>query len=291
MSVERVATVGARVGESPLWLPERGVWLWLDLQGREVHRFDPGTGEDRVIAAGFGEDLACLARWTADAALLVSATGFHRLSLADGSVGALPCPVPLPPGTIFNDGKADPWGALWIGSSDRGEAEPLGRLWRVAGGEAVEVARGFVVSNGPAFGEGCAFFADTFGRRILRFALDGEGRPTGSETFAEIPEDMGYPDGMTVDAAGCLWVGHWDGARLTRWSPEGRLLETVPVPARNATSLAFGGEALRDALVTTAALFPGQPEDEALPWNGDLLILRGRGPGRAEPALAPAWAG
>ena len=291
MSLERAAKVGARVGESPLWLPEREVWLWLDLQGREVHCFDPATGEDRVIAGGFAEDLACLARWTPEAALLVSVTGFHRLSLADGTVAPLPCPVDLPAGTVFNDGKVDHHGALWIGSSDRGEAKPLGRLWRIVGGAAVEVARGFVVSNGPAFGEGCAWFADTFGRCILRFALDGEGQPIGSATFANLPKEMGYPDGMTVDAAGDLWVGHWDGARLTRWSPDGNLRETIPIPARNVTSLAFGGERLRVALVTTAAIFPGQPEDEVLPWNGDLLRLGGHGPGREEPPLAPDWAG
>lgn len=292
MTVERAAQVGARVGESPFWLPERGVWLWLDLQGRTVFAYDPRTGENRTLAASFAEDLACLARWTPDAALLVSVRGFHKLDLRDGTVTEVPCPVPLPDGTIFNDGKVDRHGALWIGSSDRAESEPLGRLWRIAGGTATEVARGFVVSNGPAFSpEGeAAYFADTFARRILRFALSLEGRVTNQSTFADTPEDAGYPDGMTVDAAGVLHVGHWDGARITRWSPEGRPLPDILVPARNVTSLAFGGVALTDALVTTATLFPGQ-EDDDHPWNGDLLLLRGTGPGLAEPSLAPDWLG
>jgi len=64
MSVEvrTLAATRARVGESPLWLPEEGVWLWLDLQGREVHRYDPARAQDRIIASDFAEDLACLAR-------------------------------------------------------------------------------------------------------------------------------------------------------------------------------------------------------------------------------------
>jgi sugar lactone lactonase YvrE len=291
MTVERVAEVGTRVGESPLWLPERGIWLWLDLQGRTVFAYDRRTNENRTLAENLPEDLACLARWTPDAALLVSVTGFHRLDLTDGTVSPLPCPVPLPGGTIFNDGKVDRHGALWIGSSDRAESEPLGRLWRVSGGTATEVARGFVVSNGPAFSADAAYFADTFARRLLRFALDPEGRVTGQSTFATIPEEAGYPDGMTVDAAGVLHVGHWDGARITCWSPDGRALSEVPVPARNVTSLAFGGDALRDALITTAILFPGQEPEPDRPWNGDLLILRDAGPGLEESNLAPDWLG
>lgn len=290
--VRRLAAAGARVGESPLWLPERGAWAWLDLQGRRVHLLDAGTGTDRVLAEGFAEDLACLARWTPEACLLVSVTGFHRLDLATGETTPVPCPVDLPPGTIFNDGKVDRRGALWLGSSDRAEAEPLGRLWRIARGGAEEVAQGFVVSNGPAFAPDgrAAYFADTFGRRLLRFALAENGRPTRRYTFAEVPEAMGYPDGLTVDAAGALWVAHWDGGRVSRWSPEGELREEVAVPARNVTSLAFGGAGLRCVLVTTARLFPGQ-EEVTSAFDGDLLGWRGAAQGIEEPHLAPGWPG
>jgi xylono-1,5-lactonase len=291
--IERLAKVGARLGEAPVWLPERQVWLWLDLYGRAVHSFDPASGIDRIIAAGFDEDLACLVRWTGDAALLVSVRGFHRLSLEDGQTRPVPCPVNLPPGTIFNDGKVDRQGALWIGSSDAAEASPLGRLWRIGRGKVTEIASGFTVSNGPAFAPdgSAAFFADTLGRRLLRFALDAAGNPVAQNLFAAIPAVSGFPDGMTTDCEGTLYVGHWDGARIGRWSPDGRALATIPLPARNVTSLAFGGDGLCTALVTTAALMPGQAEDAGLDGNGDLLAFRGPVPGLVEPALAADWAG
>ena len=291
--VERLAAAGARVGESPLWLPERKVWLWLDLQGRCVHLYDPAAAADRVIARDLNEDLACLARWTPDAALLVSIRGFHRLDIASGSVRPLACPIDLPPGTIFNDGKVDRHGTLWIGSSDAAESAPLGRLWRVSAGQVTETAAGFTVSNGPAFApDGCAaYFADTFGRRILRFALDAAGRPTSQATFATIATGDGYPDGMTTDSAGTLYVGHWDGSRISRHAPDGAALAPIPVAARNVTSLAFGGEAMCSAMVTTAVLFPGQEELAPAGWNGDLLGFRSLVPGLVEPTLAADWDG
>ncbi len=285
MRVERLASVGAQVGESPLWLPERGVWLWLDLQGRRVHLHDPQTGENRVIAEGFAEDLACLARWTEEAVLLVSVRGMHRLSLADGKIRPLQCPINLPAGTIFNDGKADRHGALWLGSSDAGETAPIGRLWRIAEGKVTEVAAGFTVSNGPAFAPDgrAAYFADTFRRRLLRFDLDATGQPLTQSVFAEIGETEGYPDGMTVDRNGTLHVGHWDGAKVSRWSPEGLRLSDLAIPARNVTSLAFGGADMRRAAVTTARLFPGQSERDSEAWNGDLVVFTSTVAGVHEP--------
>jgi sugar lactone lactonase YvrE len=95
---------------------------------------------------------------------------------------------------------------------------------------------------------------------------------------------------MTVDSAGTLWVGHWDGGRVSRWSPDGRLQGEVALPARNVTSLAFGGEGLAEVVVTTAALFPGH--EEAGPgFHGDLLGWRGERGGLPEPVLRADWLG
>lgn len=288
--ITRLAATNARVGESPLWLPDRQFWLWLDLQGRRVHRYDPATATDTVIAQDLPEDLACLARWTPDAALLVSIHGFHRLDLATGATTPIHCPIALPEGTIFNDGKVDRHGALWLGSSDAAEAAPLGCLWRITPEAVTVVAQGFIVSNGPAFAPDglTAYFADTFGRHLLRFTLDPTGLPTGQTTFATLTESDGYPDGMTTDCTGTLYVGHWDGARLSRWSPDGERLADIPLPALNVTSLSFGGASMRQAIVTTATLFPGQPDDATHPCNGNLLGFKSPTPGQPEPTLFPS---
>ena len=95
-AAKRLAQVGARVGESPLWLPDRKIWLWLDMQRRQVRRHDPATGEDRVIADGFAEDLACMVRWTDSSVLLGSVRGLFRLAL-NGTAQPLPCPTNCPP--------------------------------------------------------------------------------------------------------------------------------------------------------------------------------------------------
>ena len=67
-----------------------------------------------------------------------------------------------------------------------------------------------------------------------------------------MPEDVGAPDGMTVDAAGDLWVAIYGGGRVNRYAPDGTLRKAYPIPAQECTCCAFGGPALNQLFVTTA---------------------------------------
>jgi sugar lactone lactonase YvrE len=66
---------------------------------------------------------------------------------------------------------------------------------------------------------------------------------------------------MTTDAEGGLWVAHWDGARVSRFSPDGVLDRWIDLPVSRPTSCAFGGEDLDRLFITSASI--GR-EDEAL---------------------------
>ena len=123
---------GAWLGEGPLWLPDHREFLWLDMPRHEVHRFDPRSAEDRVIADGFDEKLACLVRLSDGFVLLVGATGLYRLNPESGSTTRLAAPLVPDKGTEFNDGKVAPDGALWLGISDVEESEPTGSLYRIS---------------------------------------------------------------------------------------------------------------------------------------------------------------
>ena len=67
-----------------------------------------------------------------------------------------------------------------------------------------------------------------------------------------VAEEVGAPDGLTVDAEGDLWVAIYGGGRVNRYSPDGELLEELLVPAVETTSCAFAGTGLNRLYVTTA---------------------------------------
>jgi sugar lactone lactonase YvrE len=63
----------------------------------------------------------------------------------------------------------------------------------------------------------------------------------------------GFPDGMTIDANGDLWVAFWDGHRVTCVGSDGTIKATVEVGAARTTSAIFGGDNFKTMYITAAA--------------------------------------
>ncbi|PAU74460.1 SMP-30/gluconolactonase/LRE family protein [Halomonas salipaludis] len=102
--------------------------------------------------------------------------------------------------------------------------------------------------------------SDTSAGVIHAFDLDVQGNVARKREHIRFPSTQGYPDGMACDREGGLWVAHWEGGRISRFLPDGRLDETLTLPASRVTACAFGGAGLDLLFITTAA---SQRSDEA----------------------------
>ncbi|MDP2355755.1 MAG: SMP-30/gluconolactonase/LRE family protein [Beijerinckiaceae bacterium] len=156
----------------------------------------------------------------------------------------------------INDGTIAPDGAVWFGTMDDEEREPLGHLWswRADRGLSRHEA-GFVVTNGPAFTPGgdTLYVASSGDRVIYRAKVNGvELGPL--EPFVRFPTEWGYPDGMAVDEDNHLWVAHWDGFRVTRFDPRGDAVDTISMPTARPTKPAFGGKERQTLYITSASI-------------------------------------
>lgn len=156
----------------------------------------------------------------------------------------------------MNDGVADPAGRFWAGSMAYDGTHGAGSLYRTdPDGTVLRVLDGLTIANGPAFtADGTALYlADTAAGTILRCRVDPvSGDLTdGPETFARLRDDEGSPDGMTVDAEGCLWVAIWGAGEVRRYHPDGHRLHALAVPAPHPTSVCLHPDDHR-LFVTTA---------------------------------------
>jgi sugar lactone lactonase YvrE len=89
--------------------------------------------------------------------------------------------------------------------------------------------------------------------RVDLFDTDPDTGALGSRhPFVTVPETDGIPDGLTLDAEGCVWLAVWDSGEVRRFTPDGRLDTVVRLPARQVTSAAFGGPDLGTLYITTA---------------------------------------
>ena len=71
-----------------------------------------------------------------------------------------------------------------------------------------------------------------------------------------------------------MWNAEWDGARLCRYAPDGRLVQAVELPVSRPTSCAFGGPDLATLFVTTARHGLTDGQLAAQPRAGMLLAFR-----------------
>ncbi|MBV9775233.1 MAG: SMP-30/gluconolactonase/LRE family protein [Gemmatimonadetes bacterium] len=265
----------ARLGEGPAWDGEAGVLWWVDIHNHRVHRFDPATGRDRAWEVG--EVVVCAVPAAGGRVLLALRRGLALLDPVAGRLERTATILPERPGLRFNDGKCDPRGRFWVGSLSAQDGG--GALYRCdPDGSVREVERGLTMSNGLGWSPDARTFylTDSPAKVIYAFDFDVEaGTLSGRRVFADLTDGDPVPDGLAVDAEGCVWSAQWDGGCLLRFAPDGRRVERVPVPVRNPTSCAFGGSDGRDLYVTTASAGLGEDDFDGAGFHaGDLFRLR-----------------
>ena len=248
----RVAVASAcTLGEEILWDARSDSLLWVDIEDPAVWRHDPASGRSRRLALDEKLSFAVL---TPDPEVVVAGfkSGVARLDLSTGARTPLVNPHEHRPGNRLNSGSVGPDGALWFGSMDDAEEEATGSYYRWDG-ESLEGFGGkAAVTNGPIVApDGRSVYTiDTYNGVIRVHDLDGSrvGEPRPLVAFEE---GWGKPDGLTLDAEGHLWVCHYAGSRITRFTPEGEIERIVPVPTALVTKCAFGGPDLSTLYITT----------------------------------------
>jgi sugar lactone lactonase YvrE len=131
------------------------------------------------------------------------------------------------------------------------------------------------------------YVADQRHRQIIALDYDTvQGTVSNRRLFACVPDNEGMPDGLIVDAEGFIWNGHWNGWKLTRYDPDGKIERQIRFPVRHVISFAFGGKDLDELFVTTAWWDLSEEQRKEQPWAGDLFRVHTGVKGLVEPTFA-----
>jgi sugar lactone lactonase YvrE len=271
----------AELGEGPTWDPVAERLLWVDILSSRVHLFDPVTGRRTVRTT---EQHVGAVKPRAGGGLVVNLRDGVGLYDERGAFSWLRHEAV--PDRRGNDAAVAPDGSLWAGTMRYDERPGGGTLTRLTGdGTAVTVVPDATVSNGLGWSPdgSLLYYIDTPTRRVDVFTMTADGEAVDRRTLVDVREAAGFPDGLTVDADGCVWVAFWEGGAVRRYTPEGKLDRTIELPVSQPTACAFGGGGLTDLYITSAAVGT-DPGGE--PLAGAVLVVPDAGRGLPQPAFA-----
>ncbi len=256
-----LVNAGDLCGECPVWLPEVGALYWTDCVGLKFHRLDWATRVHEVLAEkveiyGFRKNQPGRFVVTNTTGVWLWEPGGTMQQIAAEADGSR---------LQVNDCCADARGRLITTSFFYNPAADyeLGRLVRIDNdGSAVVLDDGLHLGNGIGFSpdQKTLYVTDTVARKIFAYNYDLEtGSATRRRVFVDVPGTEGIPDGLAVDASGFVWSAQWYGACVVRYDPDGRVERRIGIPAKQVSSIAFGGPDLTDIFVTSAGQSESMP--------------------------------
>ena len=239
----------ATLGEGPAWDARTQTLYWIDVLEKRIY-----AGSKLFLQ--LDDFVGCLAPRKDGGLVIAQRFGFWTFEPETNKLLTLASPKGEPSNNRFNDGKCDVRGRFVAGTMDHNEQEASGSLYSLSTeGRLKKLLKEVRISNGLAWSpdDKTMYFIDTPTREVKAFDYDLEtGQIANPRVLIRFSETFGWPDGMTSDMNGNLWIAMWGGARVTQWNAKGILMEQFAVPALNVTSCIFGGPEMNELFITSA---------------------------------------
>lgn len=247
---EPVGSIRCQWGEGPIWHQDH--LYYVDIEGHQVHRFNPQTGEQKSWEVG--ERVGTVVPRKSGGLVIAGDKGFSFLDEVSGELTPIADPESDIADNRFNDGKCSPDGRFFAGSISLIKKQGSAKLYRLDPDLSVHEAYGPVTnSNGIAWsadGKTC-YYIDTPRKEVLAFDYQ-DGKLLNMRSLLRTSHIDASPDGMTIDSEGHLWIAFCHGGCVSCFDPEnGDELHRVTLPCLETTACAFGGPDLKELYVTT----------------------------------------
>ena len=288
MQAELILDCGNLHGEGVLWNPADSRLWWTDIHGKTLWSYDPVTKTAQTYPSP--SRICCFAPRRDGTFVAAFDDGFGFFDPRTGKREDIAPFEPDLPQTRLNDGRTDRQGRFIAGGMDEKDLAPLSSVWRLDPDlKLTRLFNSVRCANSTCFSPDgrTMYFADSPECEIVAFDYDPESGTVGRKrSVAALPKDRGVPDGSCVDAEGFIWNAVWEGYRVDRFAPDGRLDRSIETPIMKPTCVAFGGPDLDILFITTSRLGSSEETLKREPHSGGLYAVRPGLKGLVDPPFA-----
>ncbi|MFP7736644.1 SMP-30/gluconolactonase/LRE family protein [Priestia aryabhattai] len=275
-SIQLVLNTKAELGEGPSWDSRRKVLYWVDITRQKLHLYNPTDKAHTTFDTG--QYIGSVVPRKLGGIVMTLKHGFYAYEFETKNMELIGTVELDKPNNRFNDGKCDAAGRFWAGTMGHDSRPNVGALYCLDTDWSIKkVLDNIGISNGIAWNpdNSIMYYIDSLTNKVMAYDYDLTTATISNPRVAvSIPHSFAFPDGMTSDEEGMLWVAIWNGSAVTRWNPKtGKLLETVHVPATRTTSCVFGGDDLQDLYITSARIGLEEKILAKEPYAGGLFVV------------------
>jgi len=269
--------LAAVLGESPVWHQQRQTCFWVDIESRRIYEFD---WKNKTLKKHDLTRRVSLIVPSIDGQLIIALQGgIARFNPDTGEFTWITDMGLDWTDHRCNDGACDSKGRLWVGTMELDCRENDGDVYCIEKNEPLKKKIERVsISNGITWSADNKFlyYTDSLTRQVVSYQYDEvSGNILFDRTVVQVPQELGLPDGMTMDEEGALWIALWGGFGVSRWDiSSGKMIGFVELPVPQVSSCAFAGDKLDQLVITTARKGMSAADLALYPESGHIFIVR-----------------
>lgn len=284
--LENIQFINNITGEGPIWNTDEQTLYWVDIPKNRIYRLLPAIGRSEFFDIGIS--VSAIAFRKSGGLLLITKDGLAFWNDRSDKLLVIVDHNKFKTDALLNDGAVDRQGRFWFGTwSGDSRNLPTNNLYRLDPDGTLKVMEtGIHLSNGIGWSPDNKFmyYTDSSFQVIYKYDFDlNSGEIENKRIFIRTPDNEGEPDGLTVDSEGFVWSARWDGWKISRYDPMGKIEKDFQLPVQRPTSICFGGKDLCDLYITSAQFGLSKKEKERQPFAGNLFKISTNVKGLEEP--------
>jgi len=279
----------AQLGECPVWCERMSSLYWVDILSATLSRWKPADGSVQVWT--LPEPVCSFALCQNMSQLLMGlASGLAIYDLERGALTRLMSVEVDELTSRINDGRCDRQGRFVFGMYNQAELA-ISYFYRLDAELRLEKLPlpAVGVANAICFSPDGSkmYFTDSPTRMVWQVDYYASGQLGIPQVFVKLPsEDNSVADGAAVDIDGGVWIAHWAGQALVRYSAEGQETHRIELSVTHPTCPAFGGAQFDQIFVTSARTGLDDAALARQPHAGGILTMPSDRRGIPEPRFS-----